>query len=149
MHFMNNTIYLICIYGKSALAIRQRWQAYGCGASKSLTINGRFRAAGEGVIISCCNKYDICYETCSRTQTQRDIVFRTCLNSICDSPRSDGFKWGSTFAKLLAKSPATLYASLLTELDRVNFAEYNRHMDVSKLKIVLNHYLLAIAHLSK
>lgn len=66
--------------------------ANGCGAEGSINIDWALIVVGERVIIECCNRHDICYETCGKTQSGCDNDFKTCLNNVC-STLGGWFQW--------------------------------------------------------
>ncbi|UJR07138.1 hypothetical protein I4U23_011426 [Adineta vaga] len=79
----------------------QRRQVNGCGPGY-FNIDASLQLVGEGVLISCCNAHDRCYDTCGRTQASCDNDFRVCLNSVCGRLKG-WFEWWEQFRQSACK----------------------------------------------
>jgi secretory phospholipase A2 len=53
----------------------------GCGPA-GMQIESKFK------LESCCDKHDLCYDTCGKTRTECDKQFESCMNKICKSLKS-------------------------------------------------------------
>ncbi len=57
-------------------------QANGCGPI-NLNIDRFLREIGEEILIECCNKHDLCYDTCGKKQLICDTEFLHCMIEVC------------------------------------------------------------------
>ncbi|CAM2726813.1 unnamed protein product [Rotaria socialis] len=86
--------------------LRQRRQANGCGAEGSVNIDRSLKYVGEHVMIPCCNRHDICYETCGKTQNECDSEFRSCMNAACNTIKAGEGEWWMAMRRFLCLADA-------------------------------------------
>jgi secretory phospholipase A2 len=74
--------FVLPIYSLNSTFNRFRRQANGCGPV-SLNIDAFLREIGEEILIICCNKHDLCYDTCGQKQWTCDTTFLHCMIEAC------------------------------------------------------------------
>lgn len=75
----------------------------GCGPGK-FTIDQHLVDLGEGSLIECCARHDLCYDACRLTQAECDERFEICLKKKCN--RIKGFS--RIFCKIDASNMVNL-----------------------------------------
>ncbi|CAF3917308.1 unnamed protein product [Rotaria sp. Silwood1] len=98
-------VFMKCVvttFGTPQLSGRMLRVANGCGAAGSVNIDWALQLVGERVIIQCCNKHDVCYETCGQTQARCDNEFQSCLNSVCGT-LGGWFQWWAATRQALCQ----------------------------------------------
>ncbi|RNA45025.1 hypothetical protein BpHYR1_024124 [Brachionus plicatilis] len=81
----------------------------GCGPGK-FTIDQQLIDLGEGSLIECCARHDLCYDACKYTQIQCDDQFEICMRIKCN--RLSGF------SRILCKIDASNMVSLLSKISQ-------------------------------
>lgn len=82
--------YLIFKYRKTFAFVfnTSSGKVLGCGPGK-FTIDQQLVDLGEGSLIECCARHDLCYDDCQLTQVECDDLFEICLRNKCN--RINGF----------------------------------------------------------
>ena len=68
----------------------------GCGSGSFMAKYSKYSGPYTSKFTPCCNKHDVCYETCGgpdfgETHDKCDDAFKKCMDDYCDSSTSKGF----------------------------------------------------------
>ena len=107
---------LFCIY--PSCRTTSQWVSNGKQATYNGCSAGIFKGAGSDYgWTSCCNQHDLCWGSCTKSQTTCDNSFKSCMYSKCDNKYK---KWYQIGSKIKCKATAFVWYLAV----KANFCRY-------------------------